>query len=167
MMVWSQLHHMWQGPISPATQHPSSVLAHTTPNIHIHADNIWVGYISYYILHITCADIYYRQWQDILDILNAPEIGLLLITWPYLILLTGHCRHHHYYCHYHHSVLYEWIKAEDLSLPQTTSPRKEGWSDQLSPPNAKTTKCTKWQGSQKSCQQINLGSQIPQSTIHN
>ena len=34
MMVWSQLHHMWQGPISPATRHSSSVPAHTYTNIH-------------------------------------------------------------------------------------------------------------------------------------
>ena len=31
-------------------------------------------------IYITYTDIYYRQRQDTLDILNAPEIGLLLIT---------------------------------------------------------------------------------------
>ena len=43
-------------------------------------------------MYITYTDIYYRQRQDILDILNAPEIGLLFIIRSHLILLTGHCR---------------------------------------------------------------------------
>ena len=40
-------------------------------------------------MYITYTDIYYRQRQDILDILNAPEIGLLLIIRSYLIDYLG------------------------------------------------------------------------------
>ena len=71
-------------------------------------------------IYITYADIYYRQRQDILDVLNAPEIGLLLFTWSHLILLTGHCRHHYYY----YSTLHRCVIAKDQSLLQQTPPCK-------------------------------------------
>ena len=96
---------------------------------------------------MTGSDIYYRQWQDILDIFEC-SWGRLI---TYYLILSNTICWTLLPPNYYYAILHKYVNKRSELAP-TDSPAKKGLVWSPGPTNAKTTKFTKWQGSQKSCQ---------------
>ena len=96
---------------------------------------------------MTGSDIYDRQWQDILDIFEC-SWGRLI---TYYLILSNTICWTLLPPNYYYAILHKYVNKRSELAP-TDSPAKKGLVWSPGPTNAKTTKFTKWQGSQKSCQ---------------
>ena len=96
---------------------------------------------------MTGSDIYDRQWQDILDIFECSRGRLI----TYYLILSNTICWTLLPPNYYYAILHKYVNKRSELAP-TDSPAKKGLVWSPGPTNAKTTKFTKWQGSQKSCQ---------------